>query len=349
VTPPQSARVVIHRDGNLSQNLPVDLELSGTVVNGVHINSLPTSVIIPAGQSTYQIQITPRAAGLTSGAKVLRLQLASRERYLVGMPPDAMIYVGSTLQEASAAGFDRWLQAATGGSMSQLDALMTNGQGKFRDYLLAYGMGLTSVDDLWKKGVKLQIVDDQPELTIPSQMDAADLQWSIQSSNDMNQWSEATNRFTQVASDSGLRFLGPPLSSSGNNKFYRVNMNLAAGLSASSGISLLTGADRYAIGGSGSWTTDFATGNLICTGATTRQPSRILARVNGPTSVDFQMGIEGADSSDLLVFYVDGVRQSSTSGNLISVQRTWTDNTSHLLMWEFIRSSGTAVIRNLSR
>jgi hypothetical protein len=349
VSPPQSARVVLHRDGNLSQGLNVDLQLGGTAVNGVHIQSLPSSVTFPAGQSTFEILVSARAAGLTAGPKVLLLRLASRDRYLTGSPHEALLYVGNTLQEVGSAGFDRWLLTATSGAMPKLDSLMATAPGKLRDYVLAYGLGLNSVDDVWKKGIKLQIVNGQPELSIPAQLNAADLRWSIQSSNDMKQWAEASNTFTQAPSASGLRFVGPPLSSSDHNKFYRVNMNLDPGPSASGGITTLTGASKYGMGGNGNWTTEATTGNLVCAGGNTGETSRIIAKVNGPTTINFQMQIAGADSSDALVFYIDGVRQSSTAGNPVTVQRAWTDSGSHLLMWEFTHGSGRAVIKNLSR
>jgi hypothetical protein len=349
LSPAQSARVVMHRDGDLSQSLTVDLQLGGTAVNGVHIQSLPTSVEIPVAQSTREILVSARAAGLTSGPKVLLMQLASRDRYLTGSPHEALLFVGNTLQEVGSAGFDRWLATTTGGALPKLDSLMAAAPGKLRDYILAYGLGLNSVDDVWKKGIKLQIVDSHPELSIPAQLNAADLRWSIQSSNDMKQWVDAGNTFTQVSSSSGLRFVGPPLPTSDNNKFYRVNMNLDPGPSASGGISSLTGASKYGMGGNGNWTTDAATGNLVCAGGNTGETSRIIAKVNGPTVINFQMQIDGDNSGDALVFYVDGVRQSSTAGNPITVQRTWTDSGSHLLMWEFTRGSGRAVIKNLSR
>lgn len=349
VSPAQSARVVLHREGNASQSLVVDLQLGGTAVSGVHIQSLPSSVTIPAGQTTLEILVSARAAGLTSGPKVLLVQLASRDRYLTGSPHEALVYVGNTVQEASSAGFDRWLQATTGGAISRFDGLMATAPGRLRDYILAYGLGLNSVDDVWKKGVKLEIVDGHPELLIPAQLNAADLRWSIQASNDMKQWAEAGSTFTQVASSSGLRFVGPALSSSENNKFYRVNMNLDPGPTASSGISTLTGASRYGMGGNGNWTTEAATGNLVCAGGNSGETSRIIAKVNGPTTINFQMEVNAANSSDTLVFYIDGVRYSSTSGNPVTVQRELTDTGSHLLMWEFTRGSGRAVIKNLSR
>lgn len=348
-SPAQPARVVLHRDGDAAQSLTVDLQLGGTAVNGVHIQQLPGSVTIPAGLSAREISIPARAAGLTNGPRVLRLMLASRDRYLIGSPHEALFYVGNTLQEAGGAGFDRWLLSASRGATANLEALMARTPGKLRDHILAYGLGLTSVEDLWKKGVKLQVVDGQPELTIPSRLEAADLRWSIQASNDMQQWADAGASFVQAPAAEGLRFVGPALASAENSKFYRVNMNLDPGVSARSGISTLTGASSYGMSGNGNWTTDLETGNLVNAGGNSGETSRIIARISGPASINFEMEIAGGDWDDALVFYIDGNRHSTTHGGKVTVQRTWTDSSAHLLMWEFTRGSGRAVIRHLSR
>ena len=52
--------------------------------------------MIPAVQSFREIPISARAAGLTSGPKVLLVQPASQDRCLVGNPHEGLIYVGTT-------------------------------------------------------------------------------------------------------------------------------------------------------------------------------------------------------------------------------------------------------------
>lgn len=79
------------------------------------------------------------------------------------------------------------------------------------------------------------------------------------------------------------------------------------------------------------------------------ESSRIIAKVSGATPINFEMEIKGGNWDDALVFYIDGVRQSETYGDPVTVQRTWNDSATHLLMWEFTRGTGKAVIRNLSR
>lgn len=348
-TPTQSARVVLHRDGSLAQSLVVDLQFGGTAINGIHVQQVPSSITISAGQSICEVIVSARPAGLSDGPKALLLQLASRDRYVIGSPQEATVYVANTAEEVAGAGFDRWLLASSGGTFPTFDSLIGRAPGKLRDYILAYGLGLSSVDDLWKKGIKLQIVDGQPELLVPAQLNAADLRWSIQSSTDMHQWAEAGSTFVKVPEATGLRFVGPPLETADRSKFYRVNMNVDPGPTARSGITTLTGASKYGMSGNGNWTTEAATGDLVCAGGGTGETSRIIAKISGPTVINFEMEIGGSNGADALVFFIDGVRQSATSGNSVSVQRAWSDSGSHLLMWEFTRGSGRAVIRNLAR
>ena len=348
-SPAQPATIVLHRDGDLTQSLVVDYLLGGTAVNGVHIQPIPTSATIFAGQSIRSIPISARGAGLTAGPKVLFFQLASRDRYMVGSPHEALLYVGNTAQDAAGAGFDRWLLASTNGAIPKFDSLMAMAPGTMHDYILAYGLGLGSVKDLWKNGIKLQVINGQPEISVPALLNAADLRWSIQASNDMQQWVDAGSSFTQAPAAGGMRFVGPPFASADGRKFYRVNMNIDPGPSASSGITNLTGASKYGMSGNGNWTTEAATGNLVCAGGNTGETSRIIAKVSGPATTNFEMDISGGDFNDMLVFYIDGVSQATTYGDPVTIQRTWTDTSSHLLMWEFTHGSGRAVIRNLSR
>ena len=165
----------------------------------------------------------------------------------------------------------------------------------------------------------------------------------------MREWAEAGSNFVQVPDANGLRFVGPALTSAERNKFYRVNMRLDPGPSAGGGISNLTGASRYGMSGNGKWVSDPATGDLVCAGGDTGETSRIIAKVSGPTAINFEMEVDGGNGNDALRFYVDGVVQSTTGGDPVSVQRSWTGSGDHLLMWEFTRGSGRAVIRNLSR
>ena len=348
-SPAQPALITLHREGSLTQSLVIDFQLGGTAVNGVQIQSIPSSVTIFAGQSSRQIPISARAAGLTGGPKVLLFQLTSRDRYLLGNPQEGVLYIGNTAQDASSAGFDRWLRTSTNGAISDRGSLTSAAPGKLNDYVQAYAFGLSSVSQLGQRGLTLHIVDGHPELSTPTQLNAADLRWSVQSSADSSQWADAGSSFTQVTDSNGMRLVGQPLAPAETSKFYRLSMSLDPGLPVSSGIAALAGTSQYGMSGNGNWTIDQATGNLVNSGGNTGDTSRIIASVSGPTTIDFEMQVVGADWDDDLVFYIDGIRQAETPGDPVTVQRTLSNPGNHLLMWEFTHGSGKAVIRNLSR
>lgn len=348
-SPAQPARVVLHRNGGTTQALTVDFQLGGTVVNGVHINSIPSSATILAGQSTCEIRISARSAGLAAGPKVLLVRLASRDRYLLGDPHEAVIYVGNTASETNGAGFDRWLASSSHGAMTSRSDLERLAPGRVSDYLKAYAFGLASVDEVEKYGVSLRIAAGRPELSAPGQFNAADLRWTIQASDGIGNWGDASSTFVRNSDPNGLKLVGPPVAESGKSRFYRLSMNTDPGQLASSSIAATTGSAEYGMSGNANWNADAATGALMSTGGNSGETNRIISNISGPVAVDFEMEIVGGNWDDSLVFFIDGVRQSETDSTTVRFRRTLTTPGKHLLMWEFTRGSGKAVIRNLAK
>ena len=68
----QVGEFVVSRTGDLSQALLVTLDYGGTAVNGVDCTTLPTSVTIPAGQSSTQLNVQPTDA---ERSEVLKLKM----------------------------------------------------------------------------------------------------------------------------------------------------------------------------------------------------------------------------------------------------------------------------------
>ena len=348
-SPAQPARVVVRRNGSTTQSLAVDFQLGGTAANGVQINTIPTSITILAGQSSREMQISARAAGLTGGPKVLLVRLASRDRYLLGDPHEAVLYVGNTASETSGAGFDRWLAASTNGAINRRADLEKISPGRVGDYLQAYAFSLGSVDDLGKRGVNLRIVGGRPELTAPGQFKAADLRWGVQASDSLGQWGDTASSFVRQSDPNGLKLLGQPLASSETSKFYRLNLSVDPGQLAGSSIAATTGSKEYGMSGNANWNTDPASGALMSSGGTSGETNRMISKVSGAAVIDFEMEVVGGNWDDSLSFFIDGVKQSETSGDAVRFQKTLTGSGKHLLMWEFTRGAGKAVIRNLAQ
>ena len=89
----QAGTFTITRVGSLAANLVVDYSLSGTVTNGVDYNFLPGSVLIPAGQNTAAITVTPISNDLPRGKRTVTATLLSSPGYNVGNPGLASIAV----------------------------------------------------------------------------------------------------------------------------------------------------------------------------------------------------------------------------------------------------------------
>ena len=348
-SPAQPAKLVLRRQGSTAQSLVVDLQWSGTAVNGVHFQTSPNTITFAAGQSAREVLVSARSEGLLAGPKAALVQLASRDRYVLGNPHEAIIYLGNTAAEANGAGFDRWLLAATQGAMTSRSDLAKLAPGRAGEYLQAYAFGLSSVAELAKSGLALRIIDNRPELSASRLFKAADLRWEVQASTTLNQWANAGDRFTQVPDGSRLKLVGQPLTANERSTFYRMNFSLDPGQLAGPSIAEVTGDADYGMSGNGNWTTDPATGHLTSSGGNPGETNRIIAKVNGPLTLDFEMAIVGADGNDSLVFYIDGVRQSASLGDSVRFNNDLSDPVSHLLMWEFTRSTGKAVIRNLAQ
>jgi hypothetical protein len=348
-TPAQPARVVLRRTGGTAQSLTVDFQLEGTAVNGVHINQIPSSATIAAGQSSREIQISARAAGLAAGPKVLLLRLASRDRYLLADPHEAVLYVGNTAAETNGAGFDRWLASASHGSMMSRADLERLAPGKVGDYLKAYAFGLQSVDQLGAHEVSLRIADGRPELSAPSQFNAADLRWAVEASDSLGNWGDATSTFVRNSDPAGLKLVGPPVAQTGKSRFFRLSMSTDPGQLASSSIAATTGGTTYGMSGNANWKADSTTGALMSSGGSSGETNRIISNLTGPVDLDFEMEILDGNWDDSLVFYIDGVRQSGTDGSVVRIRKSLSTPGKHLLMWEFTKGAGRAVIRNLAK
>jgi hypothetical protein len=348
-SPPQPARLTVRRSGSFTKSLVVNLlPVGGTAVNGTTIQSVPSSVTIPAGQETVELLISARAAGLSEGPKVAILKLASSDTYLLATPHEGLVYIGNTAEEAGGAGFDRWLAASTRGAVRSQENLVRLDKKISRDHILAYAMGLESAAEFRKHPMHFKVVNTRPEFSNLGTFNAADLRWRVQASDDTIRWNDVGQSFNRVQDERGVRLVGPPRAPNQRKTYYRVSMSLDPGQSVGAGVAALAGASRYGLAGNAAWSVDSENGDLVSSGGSAGKITRLFVEVNGPTQIDFAMAVTGAGSGDSLAFYVDGVLQSQTAGPMTAVSQSFPNPGSHLLMWEFKRGSGNALIRNLA-
>lgn len=350
VLPVQPARLTFWRNGSLAKSLVVYLQpLGGTAVSGTTVNSVTNKLTIPAGQASVELLIQARAAGVAEGAKVGVIKLAANDAYLLGSPHEGIVYIGRTLEEAGGAGYDRWLAASAGVGMPQMFSASASAERRVsRDQIMAYALGLGSEADVRKHEMQFRVVNNRPEFSNMGGFNAADIRWRVQASNNKEQWVDVGSAFSRVQDDRGVRLVGPVRGQNQRKTFYRISMALDPGQSLGSGVAALAGASRYGMTGNASWNVDSETGDLISVGGSAGKTSRLFIEVVGPTQVDFAMAIAGANQADLLNFYVDGVLRAQTAGSLTPVRQVFANPGSHVLMWEFKKGSGNAVIRKLA-
>lgn len=88
-----TGRFVVTRTGNLAANLLVNYTLSGTAVNGVDYTALSGTVVIPAGQATATITVTPLNDSLVEGDETVVATLTSSPLYNIGNPGQAWLVI----------------------------------------------------------------------------------------------------------------------------------------------------------------------------------------------------------------------------------------------------------------
>ncbi len=343
----QSARLRVHRDGDSEGSLNIAINLGGTAKEGIHIYQVPDSVTIAAGQEFAEILVSPRPEGLLNGPRAVHFRLETNQNYQLGNPNEAVLYAATTAAEANGAGFDRWLQASTNGVMNTLADLSAMSPDSVSRYLQAYALGLGSADELASHPISFRIVDGKPEILTHGTLKAADVRWAVESASILGQWSDATASFTEAADVTGTKLVGRPLQPNADRGFYRLGLNLEPGQLATDSITALAGTHEFGMSGDATWKTEQASGNLTTDGGIPGGTSRIITKATGATNLDFEMKISGAGLGDEFTFYIDGVMQARTTGDVVSVRQELTGDQARLLMWEFKRGTGKAVIRNL--
>jgi acetyl esterase/lipase len=79
-----TASIVFTRTGATTNALPLSLRISGDATNGTDAATVPTSLVIDAGQSTATLTITPTDDSLIEGAETLAVSLLPGANYTLG-------------------------------------------------------------------------------------------------------------------------------------------------------------------------------------------------------------------------------------------------------------------------
>lgn len=82
---------VLREGGNPDQELPVRLSAAGTATAGQDYTGVPSVVVIPAGESSVTVVVTPVRDGTVESDETVGLGIAAGEGYVVGSPTSAEI------------------------------------------------------------------------------------------------------------------------------------------------------------------------------------------------------------------------------------------------------------------
>lgn len=344
----QRGLVRIVRDGTLAEALTVHLELDGTAREGRHIEPVPRTVTIPAGQDSYEVAVKTLDGWDGVQTRMVMLRLEPAQDYLVGSPHEASIYAAASAPNPQESRFDRWLNAATGGEISTLMELLQSGRPDQLDSLLrAYATGRPADHLQAAPGLTFRLMGNRPVLTTPLSTSAADLHWQVQDADRENGWRNVSDSFTRELSNDSLTLLGPPREQGDRSRLYRLVFTVARESQLGRGVEGITSSSRYGLGGNSSWRTDPASGNLTSAANLPGSPSRLLVQIDKPTLLDFEMSLEDNGDSDSLAFFINGQKAAETSGSPTQFRRQIDPAGPVLLMWEYRGRSGKAVISSL--
>ena len=90
-TGPDPGSFTITRTGSTTASLTVAYKLTGTATNGTDYSSLATTVVIPAGQTSASLTVTPTNDGGAESAETVILTITANAQYTVGSPPAANV------------------------------------------------------------------------------------------------------------------------------------------------------------------------------------------------------------------------------------------------------------------
>lgn len=226
--PSRTGSVKVIRSGALDQALDVRLVFSGSLINGVDVQALPTNLHFDAGQVTYPLTITPSGSPPTgSDVKMLTLTLAADSvHYMLGAQTDAsVIWVTQGGDEAPLTFADWRSRHFPGNAAAGLES--GDGDGDGVPNLMEYLAGTNPTQaDAMNSMLSIVRVGGGYELNWASVRALTDLKVEIQESVSLSGWSQSpvtTKEKRDWLPDGRMRhsypFNGDPLVRS---KFFRL-------------------------------------------------------------------------------------------------------------------------------
>ncbi len=90
---PDEGTFTIRRTGSLGENVIVPLRVTGIASSTADYASLPSSVTLPAGQSSLTVTVHPIQDGLVESSETVVVTVPERAAYKVGLPSSAIVTI----------------------------------------------------------------------------------------------------------------------------------------------------------------------------------------------------------------------------------------------------------------
>ncbi len=90
---PTPGRFTLMRQGGLQDDLLVNVTLTGTAINGTDYVTIPTAVMMPAGQTSVDVEVMPYVTGHQGVEKVVNMALATGDGYRLGAQQSALVSI----------------------------------------------------------------------------------------------------------------------------------------------------------------------------------------------------------------------------------------------------------------
>src|SRR6185503_8069692 len=92
-TPSDTGTFTVSRTGSTASSLTVFYSVSGTATAGSDFQTIPLSILIPAGQSSAGITVTTMDDALVEGDETVIVTLSPNAAYTVGSPSSATVTI----------------------------------------------------------------------------------------------------------------------------------------------------------------------------------------------------------------------------------------------------------------
>ena len=175
--------IIITRSGDTNAPLKVPLSIGGSAIPGVHYQPLPASAIIPAGQSSITLALTPIADSLAQGERTVTAAVAADFSLVRDPAQNAALIIEDKP-------FDAW--RFVNFTSSELADPSISGEMADADHddlanLLEYALGRDPLSPD-ASPVAAATIENRLGLRVDKNPDANDIIWSAEVSGELQTW-----------------------------------------------------------------------------------------------------------------------------------------------------------------